>query len=331
MTSPADRITAGNTRTPARHGRDPGSVTTATGIVIRPDPTATNTVDDALSQASGAFDRGVRRVWLGQRFDVDALTLAAVIANAVPGLGVGTAIVPINPRHPLLVASAAQTAQAAAHGNFSLGIGLGGNELEQRAFGLSAGKEIAHLREYLTVLRSIRDHGEVDFQGQQLTARPPLSPVVAGGLAFPIYVAAMGPRALGVAGELADGTLTYLAGPRTIEEFIAPTIAQAAAVAGRPPPRIIATIPVAITNDPDAARAQAATSLRFYDQFPSYQKVMVREGVTRAADLALIGDPTAVIGRLHEYRAAGATDLVLSPFHTEPSALARMWSVAAEL
>jgi alkanesulfonate monooxygenase SsuD/methylene tetrahydromethanopterin reductase-like flavin-dependent oxidoreductase (luciferase family) len=79
-------------------------------------------------------------VWLGQRFDVDALTPAAVIANAVPGLGVGTAVVPINPRHPLVVASAAQTVQATAHGNFSLGIGLGGNELERRAFGLSAGK-----------------------------------------------------------------------------------------------------------------------------------------------------------------------------------------------
>src|ERR1700694_6032387 len=295
-----------------------------TGIVVKPNPAAANAVDDAISQASGAFHRGVRQVWLNQRFDVDALTLAALIANAVPGLGVGTAIVPINPRHPLLVAAAAQTAQAAAHGNFSLGIGLGGNELEQRAYGIPAGKEIARLREYLTVLRSVGDQCAVDFQGQELTARPPLSPVVAGGLPLPIYVAAMGPRALRVAGELADGTLPYLAGPRTIEEFIAPTIVQAAADAGRPPPRIIATIPVAITNDPDAARAEAPTSLRFYDQFPSYQKVMVREGVTRAADLALIGDPTAVIGQLHEYRAAGATDLVLSPFHTEPSALARV-------
>jgi alkanesulfonate monooxygenase SsuD/methylene tetrahydromethanopterin reductase-like flavin-dependent oxidoreductase (luciferase family) len=149
----------------------------ATGIVVRPNPAAANAVDDAISQASGAFHRGVHHVWLGQRFDVDALTLAAVIANAVPGLGVGTAVVPINPRHPLLVASAAQTAEAAAHGNFSLGIGLGGNALEQRAFGITAGKEVTRLREYLTVLRSIRDDGEVDFQGQELTARAP----VAGG------------------------------------------------------------------------------------------------------------------------------------------------------
>jgi alkanesulfonate monooxygenase SsuD/methylene tetrahydromethanopterin reductase-like flavin-dependent oxidoreductase (luciferase family) len=158
----------------------------ATGIVVRPDPVAANAVDDAVSQATGAFRRGVRHVWVGQRFDVDALTLAAVIARAVPGLGVGTAVVPINPRHPLLVASAAQTAQAAARGSFSLGIGLGGSELERRAFGMPAGKEIAHLREYLTILRAVRDDGAVDFEGQQLTARPPLSPVVAGGRPFPI-------------------------------------------------------------------------------------------------------------------------------------------------
>jgi F420-dependent oxidoreductase-like protein len=302
-----------------------------TGITIRPDPAAANAVDDAASQASGASRRGVRQVWFSQRFDVDALTLAAVVASAVPGLGVGTAIVPINPRHPLLVASAAQTAQAAAHGNFSLGIGLGGNALEQRAFGITAGNEIARLREYLSVLRSIREGRDVDFHGQELTAHPPLSPVVPGGVPFPIYVAAMGPRTLRVAGELADGTLTYLAGPRAIEEFIAPTITQAAADAGQPPPRIIASVPVAVTNNPDAARADAVTSLHFYDQFPSYQKIMAREGVTSAADLAVIGDPDAVIGQLLRYRAAGATDVVLNPFQTAPSALHGVWAVAAEL
>src|ERR1700758_2185738 len=160
-----------------------------TGIVVKPDPAAANAVDDAIAQASGAFHRGVRHVWLNQRFDVDALTPAAVISAAVPGLGVGTAVVPINPRHPLLVASAAQTAQAAAHGKFSLGIGLGGNDLERRAFGLPPMKGIARLQEYLTVLHAILTDGTVDFDGEQLTAHTQLTPVVEGGLPFPIYVA----------------------------------------------------------------------------------------------------------------------------------------------
>src|ERR1700682_3665412 len=145
----------------------------ATGVVIGPDPAAANAVDDAVSQASCAFQRGVRQVWVGQRFDVDALTLAAVIANAVPGLGVGTAIVPINPRHPLLVAAAAQTAQAATHGRFSLGLGLGVPFLAESVFGLTTSNTVQRLREYLTVLRAIRDDHTVDFHGSQLTAVDP--------------------------------------------------------------------------------------------------------------------------------------------------------------
>jgi len=136
------------------------------GVVIRPNPAAVNTVDDALWQARTAYECGVRRVWFGQRYDLDALTMSAVIATAVPELHVGTAIVPINPRHPLLVASAAQTAQAVAHGKFSLGIGLGGNDLERKAFGLPSMKGIARLQEYLTVLHAILTDGTVDFDAR---------------------------------------------------------------------------------------------------------------------------------------------------------------------
>src|ERR1700754_3770634 len=99
-----------------------------TGIVLHADPHATNRVDDLVSQATRAYHLGVRHVWLSQNNDHDAIALAAVVGAAVPGLGVGTSVVPINPRHPLIVASSAQTAQAASHGNFSLGLGLGGHE-----------------------------------------------------------------------------------------------------------------------------------------------------------------------------------------------------------
>ena len=118
--------------------------------------------------------------------------------------------------------------------------------------------------------------------------------ILAGGVPYPIYVAAMGPRALQVTGELADGTLPHLAGPRTIEEFIAPTITKVAAEAGRPRPRIIAMVPVAVTDDVDAARDEAAGKLAFYDTVRSYRAVMDREGVAGAADLAVIG--SAAIG-----------------------------------
>jgi F420-dependent oxidoreductase-like protein len=301
-----------------------------TGIVLYPNPQAANVVDDVVSQARRAHDLGVRQVWLAQQFNHDAIALAALVGAAVPGLGVGTSVVPINPRHPLIVASLAQTAQAAAHGNFSLGLGLGAHQPERLAFGTSWPNTIQRLREHLTILRSVFDNGTVDFHGEEFSANPAWPVTVAGGTPVPVYVAAMGPKALQVTGELADGTLPYLAGPRTIAEFIEPAIAKAAADAGRPKPRIIAAVPVLVSENVDAARAIAAEQLSFYETIPSYQKVIAREGVESVADLAAVGSAESVTRRLRSYVDAGATDVVLSPLDRSGSAdIEELWAVAA--
>ena len=301
-----------------------------TGIFLFPNPNAVNVVDDVVSQARRAYELGVRQVWLAQQFDHDAIALAGLIGAAVPGLGVGTSVVPINPRHPLIIASLAQTAQAASHGNFSLGLGLGAHEPERLAFGTSWPNTIQRLREHLTVLRSIFDTGSVDFHGEEFSASPAWPVTVAGGTPIPVYVAAMGPKALQATGELADGTLPYLAGPRTIAEFIEPTIAKAAADAGRPKPRIIAAVPTLLTDDVDAARSFAADQLSFYETIPSYQKVLAREGIANAAELAAIGAEEAVTRQLRSYLDAGATDVVLSPLDRATPSEA-LWALAARL
>lgn len=291
-----------------------------------------NLVDDVIDQARRAHAAGVPQIWLAQQLDTDAISLAGLVGAAVPGLGVGTFVVPINPRHPLVVSSLAQTAQAATHGNFSLGLGLGAHELERKAFGISSAHTIDRLREHLTVLRAIFDDGTVDFHGEHITASPDWSVRVAGGTPIPIYVAAMGPRALQVTGELADGTLPFLAGPRTIADFIVPAITKAAADAGRPAPKVIAAVPALITDDAEAGRAAAVAELSFYDQFPSYQGVLEREGVSGAADLAVTGDAQTVIRGLRAYLDAGATDLVLSPLkRNDAAAQSALWEVAAAL
>jgi F420-dependent oxidoreductase-like protein len=301
-----------------------------TGIVLFPDPQAVNVVDDVIAQASRAHDLGVCQVWLPQQFDYDAIALAGLVGAAVPGLGVGTFVVPFNPRHPLIVAQMAQTAQAASHGNFSLGLGLGAREPERLAFGTAWPNTVGRLREHLTVLRSIVDTGAVDFTGDQISASPAWPVRLAGGTPVPVYVAAMGPKALRVTGELADGTLPYLAGPRTIAEFIEPTVAKAAADAGRPKPKIIAAVPVLVSDDVDAARAFATQRLRFYETIPSYQKVIAREGLASTADLAAIGSAESVRRQLQRYLDAGATDVVLSPLDREDvGAAEEIWAVGA--
>lgn len=304
----------------------------ATGIVLYATPNVGNVVDDFTAQARRASELGVQQVWLPQRFDYDAIGLAGLIGAAVPGLGVGTFVVPINPRHPLTVASQAQTAQAAAHGRFALGLGLGAHGPEGKAFGIAWSAPVTRLREHLTVLRSIFDSGTVDFHGDEFTASPEWPVSVAGGTPIPLYVAAMGPKALEVTGELADGTLPYLAGPRTIAEFIEPSIARAAADAGRPVPKIIAAVPVLVCDDVDAGRAMAAEQLSYYETVPSYQRVIAREGVERAADLAAVGPAESVTRHLKNYLDAGATDLVLSTVDgADPAQREAVWAIAAQL
>jgi F420-dependent oxidoreductase-like protein len=304
----------------------------ATGIMITVRSDALNLVDDVIAQARRAYELGVRQIWLAQQFNHDAIALAGLVGAAVPGLGVGTSVVPINPRHPLIVGSLAQTAQAASHGSFSLGLGLGAHEPERQAFGIAWPNTIQRLREHLTILNSIFNGATVDFHGTELSASPAWPVTVAGGMPVPVYVAAMGPKALRVTGELADGTLPYLAGPRTIGEFIAPVINEAAAEAGRPGPRIIAAVPVLISDDVDAGRIAAAEQMSLYETIPSYQKVIAREGVDSIADLAAIGPEQSVVRHLRRYLDAGATDVIISPLDRSESVDSQaLWRLAASL
>ncbi len=304
----------------------------ATGIILMARPDAANLVDDVIAQARDAHEHGVAQVWLPQQQNYDAIALAALVGAAVPGLGVGTSVVPINPRHPLIVASLAQTAQAAAHGNFSLGLGLGARQIERQAFGTDWSNGITRLREHLTILGSVFNTGGVDFHGSELSASPTWPVQVAGGTPVPVYVAAMGPKALRVTGELADGTLPYLAGPRTIGEFIVPEITKAAADAGRPAPRIIAAVPVLLSEDVEGAQAIAAQHLSFYESIPSYRNVIAREEVASVTELAAIGPEESVVRQLRRYRDAGATDVVISPIDRSASVdRAALWRLTAAL
>jgi alkanesulfonate monooxygenase SsuD/methylene tetrahydromethanopterin reductase-like flavin-dependent oxidoreductase (luciferase family) len=279
------------------------------GVLLIPRPGAANLVDDVIAQAARAHELGVEQVWLAQQLNYDAISLAALIGAAVPGLGVGTSVVPINPRHPLIIAQLAQTAQAAR-----------------------VVASASRLREHLTILRSVLDTGSVDFHGSEISASPTWPVQVAGGTPIPVYVAAMGPKALQVTGELADGTVPYLAGPKTIGEFIVPTITKAAADAGRPAPRVIVAVPVQLSADIDTARRTAAQQLSFYETIPSYRKVIAREGVDSVVDLAAVGPEKTVVQQLHSYLEAGATELTLSPLErTDSAEREALWSLAAGL
>ncbi|WP_375401622.1 TIGR03564 family F420-dependent LLM class oxidoreductase [uncultured Amnibacterium sp.] len=276
---------------------------------------AVNYVDAVVAHAREAADAGLASVWVGQRFDYDAITLASIIGREVEGIEVGTAAVPVFGRHPLALAMGAQTAQAATHGRFRLGLALGAPDLVERAFGIPYDRPIGMLREALTVINSVQETGTVDFHGERVSAAPPWPTPLPGAQPAPIYIAGMGPQAMKVAGSLASGIIPFLAGPRTLKLEIIPQLARAAQDAGRPKPRVIVFAMGVVTSQAESARAIALKELALYEAIPSYQRVMDLEGVERAGDLAVIGDEQQVADQFHRYVDAGATDVVFTRSH----------------
>ncbi|MBS2537630.1 TIGR03564 family F420-dependent LLM class oxidoreductase [Catenulispora sp. NF23] len=280
-----------------------------TGVVF----SLQNSIDTTVQLAREAEQAGTRSAWFGQTFGYDSPSLAAIVGREVPGLQVGTSAIPIFGRHPLLIASQAQTAQAATGGRYHLGLALGTKWLTETGFGIPYERPIRLLREFLTALRQLIETGSADFHGELLTATTPLPATVPGAEPpVPILVAAMGPQALRASGELADGILPYLAGPRALAEHIVPQVRAAAEAAGRPAPRIVAFVPGVVTSDVETVRRKAVEELAFYEQFPSYQRVIGLSGATRAGDLAVVGDEETVAAEVRRYREAGATEVVFS-------------------
>jgi F420-dependent oxidoreductase-like protein len=292
-----------------------------------------NEVDDSVRFAGEAAAAGLRSVWFGQVFGVDSPQLAAIVGREVPGLQVGTAAIPVFGRHPLLVSSQALTAQAATHGRYHLGLALGTKWLTEEGFGIPFERPIARLREFLTALRQLTETGAADFHGELLTVTTPLPSRVAGAEAgVPLLVAAMGPQALRASGELADGILPYLAGPRVLAEHIVPAVTAAAEAAGRPAPRIVAFVNAVVTDEAAAVREEVGERLAFYERIPSYARVLELGGYERAVDVSVIGDEKTVAAEVRRYRDAGATEVIVSGTEFAGEAnRRRTWTLLGEL
>jgi F420-dependent oxidoreductase-like protein len=270
-------------------------------------------VVDAVREAA---DAGVTRVWLPQVFGIEALTAIAVAGREVPGVELGTAVVPTYPRHPLVLAGQALTTSAAlgGGGRLHLGIGLSHRLVIEGMLGMAFERPAVHLREYLSALRPALEGQPVDVQGVTLRASTTMGPLTVDDAgSIPVLVAALGPALLRVAGELADGTLTWMAAPSVIGERIAPSIVSAADAAGRPRPRVGVGLPVAVTDDVDGILERAARSFAAYGTLPSYRRLLDEAGVDGPAGVVIAGDEDDVADRIRALADVGATEFLASP------------------
>jgi F420-dependent oxidoreductase-like protein len=287
---------------------------------------------EIATQAQAAEAAGFPAAWTTHfTRGTDALSSIAVAGACTERIELGIGIVPTYPRHPFALAGEAATVQSILGGRLTLGVGVSHRPLIE-SLGMSYERPAEHLREYLQVLVPLLTTGSVDFRGRLYRAEGGIN--VIGTSPVSVIVGALGPRMLRAAGELADGTVTWLAGPRGLAEHIVPTVSDAATEAGRPAPRVVAGLPLAVCDSVAEGRAAVEETFARYNTLDNYRQQFEREKVDSVGDLAVYGPEDEVRERLAALRDAGATELWAVPYAMGPDragSLARTTALLASL
>lgn len=287
-------------------------------------------VSQIVDHAAEAEAAGFTSYWLAQLGAPDALTTIAMMGTRTSTIELGTAVIPTWPRHPLMLAGQALTVQDAIGDRLVLGIGLAHKSSVEGTLKIPFATPAKHMDEYLSVLLPVLADRKVSVSGDIWSAEVE----GLGGAPAPaprVMLAAMGPRMLKLAGERTDGAILWLSGPKAIAEQIKPPLDAAAAEAGRPTPRIVASVPVCVTNDAERVRGTVAALLAGYNDLPSYRGVMDTEGAGGPADVSIIGTEDEVRAGLDAFAAAGATDFAAVEFVTDEAETKATRALLSEL
>lgn len=279
--------------------------------MVGPDPGRyRETIAKIEGDAIAAETAGFASLWVAQPpDDFDALTAVALMGRVTHQIEIGTAVVPMQTRHPIAMAHQALSTQAVCEGRLTLGIGPSHHWVIEDMLGLSYDKPARLVRSYLEVLHvAFAGPGPVDVENEHFRIHNPLA--VTDITPTPILLAALAPLMLKIAGEQTDGTVLWMADARNIAEHIAPSITKAAADAGRPAPRIVAGVPVTLcrTDEVDGAREWAKRAMSHSEYSPNYERLLEHGDAKDSGDFLVAGDEDAVRKSLERYRDAGVTD-----------------------
>jgi F420-dependent oxidoreductase-like protein len=273
----------------------------------------------AVKTIVAAEAAGVRQIWMIQApWSPDALTTfaAAAAATKTSTVCLGTSIVPTYPRHPLVLAQQALALYDIAPGRLRLGIGPSHKAIIEGIYGLPQTTPLAHLREYVEVLRAALSEAKIDHHGQffnVIVTFPRTSRI-------PVLISTLGKKAFQLAGEIADGALSWICPVSYLLRTGIPTLRTAAAAVGRSAPPLVAHISVALTEDRRSVLAAGHQMLDFYAKFPFYAKMFSDAGFPLTSDqtevpdalvdsLVISGNEATVAARFTELLAAGLDEL----------------------
>ncbi len=282
------------------------------GIMIGPETrNYAGKVDRLCEDARDADRAGFASAWIPQLpQDFDAMTAVALMGRETTRIELGTAVVPLQSRHPVALGQQALSVQAACGGRFTLGVGPSHHWVVDTMLGLPYEQPAQVVQDYLDVFDAMfSGPGPVDVENDRFRIHNPLD--ITDITPTPVLLAALGPVMLRIAGKRADGTILWMADERAIAEHVVPRITKAAASAGRPSPRVVAGVPVGLcaADQVDAARERANRILGHAEYSPNYQRLLERGDATDVGDIAALGSEADVERRLRSFADAGATDL----------------------
>jgi alkanesulfonate monooxygenase SsuD/methylene tetrahydromethanopterin reductase-like flavin-dependent oxidoreductase (luciferase family) len=247
------------------------------------------TVDRAVEQAVEAEAAGFTSLWYPGAVGGDPLVQMAFAGRATDDIELGTAVLQTYTCHPTLQVSRMQAVAAAVGRRVTLGLGPS-HQVAIEGLGLSYDGVGQHTEDYVRTVTTLL------------------------GGELPVLLAALGPRLLRVAGELADGTILWMANVQAIDSHVLPRINESAAAAGRPAPRIVAGLPVAVHDDVAEARAAGDEQFNVYGRLPNYQRILAHGGISSPGEAVIVGDEESVADQITALFEAGATDVWAAPF-----------------
>jgi F420-dependent oxidoreductase-like protein len=272
------------------------------------------TVEGVVAQAERAEADGFSSLWYASSVTGDPLVAMALAGRQTSRIELGTAVLQTYPCHPLLQANrAASVADAMGRPGFTLGLGPSHRPFIENVYGYSYARPARSTEEYVAIVTDLLAGHEVDITGAVWTART-AGRSVAPAHPVPVLVSALGPKLLRLAGAVADGTVLWMASAAAIESHVVPIITAAASTAGRPAPRIVAGLPVAVHDDETEARSWAVTYSTAYAGMANYQRILEIGGKASPAEAAIVGDEATVRWELQRLVDAGATDIWAAPF-----------------
>jgi F420-dependent oxidoreductase-like protein len=284
------------------------------GVMVGPERGRYQTkVERLLADARWAEEAGLASLWIPQiPDDFDALTAAALIGRETSRIEIGTAVVPVQVRHPIALAQQALSVQVVCEGRLSLGLGVSHHWVIDEMLGLSYERPAATMRASLDVLDrafAAAGPGMVDVENEQFRVHNPLD--ITDRTATPVLLAALGPVMLRLAGERTDGTILWLADERAIGTHVVPRLTAAAESAGRPSPRVVAGVPVCLCAEGEVDEATERTNriLSEAEVSPNYQRLLDHGDARAVGDILAAGPEAAIEKRLRSFADAGTTDV----------------------